>query len=331
MIKPIISIIIPAYNAASFIHTSVDSVLSQSIPNDIEIIIVNDGSTDNTINVVENYMQEHSNIHLINQKNSGVSGARNSGIEAAQGEFIAFIDADDFISDGCLETIIKRLVNIDEKTEIVYLLSSLFPSKINCSTWIKRLPNGGVISGKDCFEKVGLMHTVWGCLYKKAFIEKYNLRFAEGVKNSEDTMYMAECQSYINQVEFWPIQFYNYVYREGSASNNVSEEKLLRYSVGLDYAKKICSSNINYPNGCSFVNENLYLYIANLTVASIRSPFGSCNKIMRHFKIREYLPLQYDSKSSLASRIKIINFSYPLYYFIMFLMHKVVRIKRNEC
>ena len=92
------SIIIPAYNAENSIQKSIDSILNQTY-NNYEIIVVNDGSTDNTINLIE----KNSKIKIINQKNLGVSSARNTGIENAKGDFIAFIDADDYIEKNYLE------------------------------------------------------------------------------------------------------------------------------------------------------------------------------------------------------------------------------------
>lgn len=100
-----LSIIIPSYNCGHRISTCLDSVLQQKNANQYDIIVVNDGSTDNTANIVAQYQEKHPNITLINQKNSGVSVARNVGINIATGEYITFIDADDIVglSYSCIE------------------------------------------------------------------------------------------------------------------------------------------------------------------------------------------------------------------------------------
>jgi len=94
---PDISIIIPAYNAESFIGQCLDSIMHQDGAPDFEIIVVNDGSTDNTAQIVQDYSYSNSNIKLITQKNSGVSTARNNAMSRAQGHFISFVDADDMV------------------------------------------------------------------------------------------------------------------------------------------------------------------------------------------------------------------------------------------
>lgn len=100
-----LSIIIPSYNCGHRISACLDSVLQQKNANQYDIIVVNDGSTDNTANIVAQYQEKHPNITLINQKNSGVSVARNVGINIATGEYITFIDADDIVglSYSCIE------------------------------------------------------------------------------------------------------------------------------------------------------------------------------------------------------------------------------------
>ncbi len=101
--QPLVSVIIPCYNCAPVIARCLDSI---DYP-DCEIIVVNDGSTDDSHEVVEQYAATHPNVRLINQPNGGVSSARNLGIEQAQGKYISFIDADDYIVRNGLERIIQ--------------------------------------------------------------------------------------------------------------------------------------------------------------------------------------------------------------------------------
>ena len=96
-----ISVVIPLYNKESSIKDTLHSVLSQNF-NDFEVVIVNDGSTDNSVSRVEEYTKKYFNIRLINRLNGGLSAARNTGLKEAKGEYVWFIDSDDWIEKNCL-------------------------------------------------------------------------------------------------------------------------------------------------------------------------------------------------------------------------------------
>ena len=99
-----VSIIIPIYNVASYIAKTLDSVLRQGLDvSEYEVIMINDGSKDSSADICREYCERFSNFKLINQENSGVSAARNKGIDAAQGEYIVFLDADDYLLDNGLQ------------------------------------------------------------------------------------------------------------------------------------------------------------------------------------------------------------------------------------
>ncbi len=110
---PAISVIMPVYNAEKFLKDSIESVLNQTFK-DFEFIIVNDGSTDNSLNIIESYIDKDSRIKIINQENSGVSVARNVGIKNASGEYIAFIDSDDIWVNNKLELQMEEFIKDPE-------------------------------------------------------------------------------------------------------------------------------------------------------------------------------------------------------------------------
>ena len=102
-----VSVIIPAYNAESYIERGINSVLNQTYKN-VELIIVDDGSIDNTFNLIKDKYNTHKNIKLFKQKNSGVSAARNKGLELAEGDYCVFLDADDFLEINAIEMLLKQ-------------------------------------------------------------------------------------------------------------------------------------------------------------------------------------------------------------------------------
>ena len=109
-----ISIVIPCYNDANYVGKAIESVTKQDIDS-IEIIVVNDGSTDNTVDIVGALLKEHSSIRLITQPNKGQSSARNTGLDQALGEYVLFLDADDFISPCCLGTLYETAIEHDSQ------------------------------------------------------------------------------------------------------------------------------------------------------------------------------------------------------------------------
>lgn len=119
---PLVSIIVPAYNAEKYIAETIDSVIAQTYSN-WELIIVNDGSTDNTLRVIENYLNKDKRISFITKHNTGVSDTRNTGITKAKGEFIAFLDADDVWLPNNLE---KKTDCLIKNTDIDFVFSNMF-------------------------------------------------------------------------------------------------------------------------------------------------------------------------------------------------------------
>lgn len=126
---PIVSIIIPCYNVESYVNETIDSVLNQSYQN-IEVILVDDGSTDNTLKILEGYAKKHSNIKLITQKNTYYIVARQNGVKLAAGEYLLFLDADDLIAPDYIEKCCIIAEN-NENIDIVYSQANLFGNK-NC-------------------------------------------------------------------------------------------------------------------------------------------------------------------------------------------------------
>ena len=105
---PKISVIIPVFNVENYLEKCLDSVVNQTL-NDIEIICINDGSTDNSPNILESYVQKDARIIVINQENKGLSAARNRGLEIAKGEYISFVDSDDWIDENFLEKLYEAI------------------------------------------------------------------------------------------------------------------------------------------------------------------------------------------------------------------------------
>lgn len=168
---PLISVILPVYNAEKYVVESVQSVLDQSYPN-IEIICCDDGSTDRSFEIVKAFEQDHGGRITVveTEKNSGISAARNRAIQAAQGEYLAFIDADDIWKPGKLSTQMEQFAN-DPDLDISFawmqcFISPELPEEIRQLRYCPPEPFAGYIPGtalvrKDSFDRVGLFNPEW--------------------------------------------------------------------------------------------------------------------------------------------------------------------------
>ncbi len=213
---PIISVIIPVYNAEKTIRECVDSILSQNYSN-FELILVDDGSIDESANICDNYAEKDNRIRVFHKQNGGVSSARNLGLEKARGEWIAFVDADDYITDSYLdgvsvrkEDIIIKGYNLTSSNEIVCLKGGGNDFSNFLNKYIDRsLFRGPVYK-----------------FYRKSIIA--DLRFIPEMKIGEDSyfvfMYLAHCRSLA------VLPKGDYIVREAGVSD---EEK---YAISVDYA-----------------------------------------------------------------------------------------------
>lgn len=249
------SIVIPVYNVEKYLSGCIESVLSQDYK-EFELILVDDGSTDNSGIICDEYAKKDDRIKVIHKKNGGVSDARNVGIENAKGDYLIFLDADDYMEKSALAEIENKVV-LEQSEIIMFSYNILFENKeksmqINYNNKIVE-PLDFI---KDAFQKNKT--TLWAsCLnvYKINFIMKNNLRFQKGILCSEDCDWFMKCVLAVNSISGYDIPIYKYrANREGSATNVLSEKHI--YSQLVIYSKwfRIFKENKNIRNNVFFYN-----------------------------------------------------------------------------
>ncbi len=221
-----VSVIVPAYNSERYIKDCIDSILSSTHQN-IEIIVVNDGSTDNTGDVIENYYSDESRVILINKANGGVCSARNAGLDLARGEYIMFVDSDDMIYSNTIEILLKYMGA--DSADIVIgdcIKSSCFSdgiesidetTDINSDIW-----NDDVALQK-ALEDHPATYSVWAKLYKRKNIE--GIRFVEGKRIHEDSFFVFETLLKKPKTVVLDTAVYKYRVNPGSASRAEFSDK----------------------------------------------------------------------------------------------------------
>lgn len=214
---PLISIIIPAYNIEDYIGTCLDSLLKQTYKN-LEIIVVDDGSSDNTGKIIDEYTVKYENIKVIHKKNAGVSAARNSGIDIASGHYIGFVDGDDIVDDNMFEILINNA--IEYNADISHCgYKMVFPSRIdyyhNTEVLVEQDNELGL---KDLLVGNRVEPGLWNKIYKKELFE--DIRINENIKINEDLLANYYLFKKSSKSIFYDKCLYNYVLRKNSASTS---------------------------------------------------------------------------------------------------------------
>lgn len=205
MIK--LSIIVPVYNAGKFLEKCINSLLNQTV-SDLEVILVNDGSTDNSLEICNSFAVKDSRVKVFSQDNAGQSKARNVGLDSAQGEYITFVDSDDWVDPDFYEKLIDASVRNDADIacgSILRVRKQYTKFRINYKkeeVFVK--PQDKVDNAR-----VPDMCYVWNKVYRVSFLKQLNLRFVEGMFY-EDVDFVTRAIYFSNKIVTVPGTYYNY-------------------------------------------------------------------------------------------------------------------------
>lgn len=336
-----ISVIVPAYNAEKTISRCLDSILNQNF-DDFEIIIINDGSNDGTEKILNQYIHKDSRVKVINKKNAGVSSARNDGLNKASGEFILFVDSDDYIEQNALGLVLE---NIKDKHDAV-----LFGYKLkgngnwgNDNHVLSKLIDifGRTISSKTILEHVITINPneeILGYsvryLFKKSIIDEFKIRFDTSLKISEDYKFIVEFLHNSNYVYILDEELYIYDVNDYSSTSKYMP------SLNEDMYKVNKWIEINIYKGNKYIQKEHKGCIANTylnhvqNIAKIDSGFSVVNGIKNIYKIKKDYNYNEDIKftvKNLKCRKKaylafiLFSINLDFIYFILFYIRKRVK------
>lgn len=223
--KPLISVIVPVYNGQDYLSKCIESIESQTYQN-LEVIIINDGSTDGTAKVCRKLAKKYENIHVINMNDEGVSAARNAGIDAAGGEFITFVDADDRLFPRVIDCLYESLINAESdiagcgflewgseeewdrvKSEAGYALEDKMSSDIYTYS-VEEFLQKGILKGNS---------RCWSKLYKRSTIGE--IRFRKDITIGEDMLFLVDLLPGVERIVEIPYKGYGYFQNPKGAMN----------------------------------------------------------------------------------------------------------------
>ncbi len=236
--SPKVSIIVPVYNVEKFLNRCIDSLLSQTLK-DIEIICINDGSTDKSLDILKNY---ESKITIITQENQGLSATRNNGMVIAKGEYIAFVDSDDWVDVNFFEKLYNAAKNNNADIAVGGIIRL---HKLGKKCYIKFKEEIVTSTPNKKFELCDVPEKsyVWNKIYKKEFLSKIKLKFVENLIY-EDCIFTPQALYESNKLVVVPNTYY-YYWRHSNTLVTIKNEKA---KTDKSYAQKWAEDYMNEHN-----------------------------------------------------------------------------------
>lgn len=235
-VSPMFSIVIPVYNAEPFLSACLDSVLTQNYKS-FEIVCIDDGSTDGSPALLDEYARSNSCVRVEHRANQGVSSARNRGIESAHGKYLLFLDADDYIAQGSLRHI--RRVIAKHSPDIIVVGGASVPS----SFWDVSMKTRDIVYDDDFIKAVleegGARPLIAGKVYRTAFLKSKGLLFDESLELGEDQAFQFATFPYANRIVFSDFECYYYRQRQGSAMSVFEEDRFSKVGLHLKLSRAI--------------------------------------------------------------------------------------------
>lgn len=220
--RPLISMIVPVYNGENFIEKCIKSILDQSLK-ELQIIIVNDGSNDNTAAVLEKYESSDPRVKIITQENGGVSKARNAALEIAGGEWTAFVDADDFIKEDYCENMLAAANRLS--TDVLISCSHREGEK---GEWLMD-SHDKLIQACFSFDEGSFSFNIdapWGKLYRTSLIRENHIRFPENLRRSEDAYFCIRVYEQAENIGVFNQCGYHHIERDGSLCKSYAPDAM---------------------------------------------------------------------------------------------------------
>lgn len=325
MIK--VSIIIPVYNAERYLKKCIESVINQDNI-ELEVILINDGSTDNSGRMCDDYSRKDSRIKVFHQINGGVSSARNKGLKNASGEWICFVDADDWIEINSINQIIKK--SIIESSDIIIARSFTNKDKNLILENYSFDPDweGTIFNGTDLYiRKQYIRGSVCGVLFNKSFLHHNKILFPLKLKNGEDSIFFTFCTLFAKSISFSNTHLYNVYERKGSASRNWSFDRILNMVDNINFLNNYINTNPELSeDAIKILNHSKYVVISNIYY-NFHSSINLKNYLILRKRIKSSMKGKIDIDNIRTSRVKVGILNMSLDVFAIMVLLKNITIK----
>lgn len=314
--EKLVSVIVPAYNIEEHIGRCLESILNQTYRN-LEIIVVDDGSNDQTRGIIDQYAKKDKRIVVIHKKNGGVSAARNSGIDIASGDYISFVDGDDQIENDMYETLVTMLET--ENADIAHCgYRMVFPNRTDYyyNTKIKKIQTQeeGLI---DLLLGEKIQPTLNNKLYRRNLFK--NIRLDEKLKINEDLEVNYRLFKKSRKSVYYDIALYFYMIRSSSASKTNSTFIKLRDS--LDVLNRIYQNENNEKVKATVYYRYIYLLMSICRTKDMQEEIKGLKKECRKVLRQQIKTLEY--KKYISSKLKLMIWGYLRVPVLMNIIYKI--------
>lgn len=288
--NPRISIIVPVYNVDKYLPQCLDSILAQTYP-DFEVLLVDDGSTDGSGTICDNFALKDSRIQVFHKANGGVSSARNLGLDNASGEWVVFVDSDDWLSEIYCETLINSCINADITffSEVWHYLDGckiVYSSGETCAKDSKEKKEDLILHLLQNQTKHNYFGYTWNKMFKREIIEINKIRFVEGLSTSEDEVFTLHFSLYANSMKviYAPIYHYRVTQTGLTAKRSPVNEIVL-----LDESLRFLVKRLNSKVLIAFYEEKMARKLVSTFVHSkkIKGKLDAYKIICSHCKKQE--------------------------------------------
>jgi glycosyltransferase involved in cell wall biosynthesis len=324
--KPKISVVIPVYNVEKYLHRCVDSILNQTFQ-EFEIILINDGSTDRSGQICDEYTKKDKRIRVLHKKNARVAAARNDGIKMAKGKYVSLIDSDDWIEPEMYQ----NMINKAEEMNLDFIMCD-YKKKSNDYEDKRTQPiRGGYYSRDDIknelfpclimFDHIEFSPTIsnWVCLLKLEFLKTNNLFYDEDIHYCEDSIFGSKVL--YNASNFYYLKnqhYYNYFYNPNSTTNTYNDKKWNSYLRINERLKKYFGSDLDFNFSRQIKINMLYFTLNELgqikySEKEEKSRIDMIKKIMYHPKVREVFKDFKLPKVSWKSKVIILLIKFKMF------------------
>lgn len=311
-----ISVIVPFYNVEKYADRCINSIVKQTYKN-LEIILVDDGSKDNSGKICENWKNKDNRIIVLHKKNGGLSDARNAGIKIATGEYIAFIDSDDYIDYDMLNTLYDNLKKTSSEISICKFKQTDEKSKVEFKKSTKLLEYSREEAIKELLQDKDITNHAWNKLYKKELFS--DIEYPKG-RNFEDIGTTYKLFSKCKKIVYTPSECYAYIIRENSITGSVSEKSLLDQVFQVKQRYDFIEQRYNL-NKYNLINRIYFIFRYHMSICK----FLTKKVLYKEEIIDEYKFFKKNYKE-VKSEIKDKKFLYNLLFYNRILFWYVVKI-----
>ena len=284
MKNPAISVIVPVYNVEPYLVRCLDSILAQTFT-DFELLLIDDGSPDRCGEICDDYAQKDSRVRVFHQRNAGVSCARNKGLDSAKGQYVVFVDSDDYVLPDYLWNLYED-VSVHSGVGLVIHGAHCVNSR---GEQLRNSLSLNICLPYQRFSEILTVHEFvfwgapWGKIYNRAVLNVYRLRFDEGIHFAEDTLFMLRYLFFCDYIWIHPVMNYVYVYYTDSLSHGCLSPFVSEYKTFVTFKEIVQRIRQTWKTS---EETGMIVALANIFQRALKTDYQPYYKVCRKERIK---------------------------------------------